>query len=135
MKLVTTLMIVFSVLVSQASAHQCFGECASEKSEKLAKEKIDHSCCEELNTLDKKSSHSHTCSESLCFEISSLTQKEFFLSVNHSLDGHDLYNLSPKGFYLKRPAIIDERPPDIVLTVRAKSYLGLYILLRRLRVS
>ncbi|MCB0379190.1 MAG: hypothetical protein KDD33_11925 [Bdellovibrionales bacterium] len=124
----------FSFLATQASAHQCFGDCAIQKTEEKLETKADHSCCKELAGQNKKED-SHNCDDDGCLQSISLSPEVEVFSLTQQSLNKILFVLIPNFLDYNTYAVANEyERPYQILKLRPRHKLGLYIILKRLRL-
>jgi len=134
MRFVFSILLALSFAATQVSAHECLGACASENGPENVQSKADHSCCEDMASLSEDE-ESHDCGESQCLEIASLTPESFSLTSESQIESQfskavPVASQSLCQVFKTKPEFsIQSDPP------RRLPHLGLYIILKRLRVS
>ncbi len=136
MKSFFSILFGLSFLAFQVNAQQCFVDCLPTQVEHSQMDaEADHSCCEGVASHDEEEQkNSHHCNETHCLSALTSTYKAFALSSSSQDDFPEV--LIPQDLSWNFVSnLAQSHPLDLEFLSHSTSKLGLYIVLKRLRVS
>ena len=138
MKTFFSILFGLSFLAFQVNAQQCVVDCLPTQAEHpQMDEEADHSCCEGMASHDEEEQkNSHHCNETHCLSALTFTSKALAFSSTSSSQDDFQGALAPQDLNWSLASNLTEpHPSDLDFWLLPTSKLGLYIVLKRLRVS
>lgn len=139
MKTFFSILFGLSFLAFQVNAQQCFVDCLPAQAEQpQMDEEADHSCCEGMASHDdeeEQHKNSHHCNETHCLSALTFTSKALAFSSSSQDDFQEALAVPQYLNWSLGSNQTESHLSDLGFLFHPTSKLGLYIVLKRLRVS